>query len=204
APGPHLLGFVFAPSRRRLPPEVAAEIAGRCRLLFPPRERQWAAVGVFANQPLESVADASTRAGLDYVQLSGEESPDYCRRLGLPLYRAVQVGNPAGVLTGSGGGAAGLRDALDRLRIEHGATRLLLDSGGGGRWGGTGIPFRWEQVGDAARDCLVAGGLNPENVARAVATLRPWGVDVSSGVERDGKKDLTLIREFVRNARGGA
>lgn len=212
--GADQLGFVLAPSRRQLPPEAVAEIVHGARLRFPPRERAWQAVGVFANQPLEFVAEVAALGKLDLVQLSGEESEEYCCGLARPLYKTCHVGpllpksggvgpdeaGPARV-QGGGPGQEELAERLRVLRDQHGATRILLDSGGPGCWGGTGQPFPWDLVGTAARECLVAGGLSPENVARAIATMQPWGVDVSSGVERSGKKDPLLIRAFIAEVR---
>ena len=194
--GANLLGFVFAPSRRQVAPEGAERIIRVCRRLFPPGQCGWRAVGVFANQPLCFVRETVSRAGLDIVQLSGLETPEYCYRLALPIFKAVHV--PELARCSAGGDIASV---LLGLKASYGAARLLLDSGGSGRWGGTGTPFRWDAIGDAARDCLVAGGLDPSNVARAVALLRPWGVDVSSGVETDGKKDPALISRFVLEVR---
>lgn len=252
--GADLLGFVLAPSRRRSSPERVATMVDRCRRSFPPQQRPWQAVGVFANQPLEFVLEAAAQCSLDIVQLSGQEAPEYCRRVHLPVFRAVHVPDlvlspePAGARApvpgapgdpeagfpaseilegratvgaevlpderrpspssdsrtpraGKGLELAGLEGALRLLRERCGAARLLLDSGSGGRWGGTGRPFPWASIGPAARDCLVAGGLTPGNVARAMAVLRPWGVDVSSGVESDGRKDPDLIRRFIIEVR---
>ncbi len=235
--GAELLGFVLAPSRRQLPVQAAAEVVLQCRRRFPPQQRPWQALGVFANQPLPFVQRAAVDARLDCVQLSGQEPPEYCRQLSLPLFKAIHLPAiaPAGCKAVGAGSCrrpdrerepaptgpspalsprhSALRTEpelrplsaayLEDARREYGATRLLLDSGGTGRWGGTGTAFSWDEVGEAARDCLVAGGLNPANVAAAVASMRPWGVDVSSGVERDGKKDPELIRSFVYQAKGG-
>lgn len=212
--GAELLGFVLAPSRRQLPVQAAAEILLQCRGRFPPRQRPWQAVGVFANQPLPFVRRAAVDARLDCLQLSGQEPPEYCRQLSMPLFKAIHLPAVRGVVGQSAlpltifeerahSGDAPLPELLAEARERYGATRLLLDSGGAGRWGGTGTAFSWDVVGEAARDCLVAGGLNPTNVAAAVASMRPWGVDVSSGVERDGKKDPELIRSFVHQAKGG-
>ncbi len=204
--GADLLGFVLAPSRRQLSPEAAAEIIGRCRQLFPPDQRPWKAVGVFANQPLGFVQDAAALSRLDRAQLSGREPASYCRRLTLPVYRALhlpEVLAPATSTDPTPRVRRLKRLAFLRLRQAYGATRLVLDSGGAGRWGGTGTTFSWDAVGDAAADCLVAGGLDPDNVARAISTMKPWGVDVSSGVESLGNKDRALIKRFIREAKGG-
>lgn len=214
--GADMLGFVFAPSRRQLPVGVVSEILLHCRRRFPQQSRKWQAVGVFADQPGDFVQRAADDAGLDYVQLSGQESPEFCRQLSVPFFKTVHLGTPD-LCRGDGDASChaersqaspvtckrDLSQELANLRLHYGAARLLLDSGGKGAWGGTGTPFQWETVAGAAADCLVAGGLNPENVVDAIAAMAPWGVDVSSGVEADGKKDRDLIRRFVDRAKGG-
>ena len=216
--GADMLGFVLAPSRRQLSPDTVAEIAGEARRRFPPGERPWLAVGVFANQPLELVAAAVALAGLDVVQLSGQEEPEYCGQLKTPLFKALHLGTgaegrPTTKTPDTQSPTKDLRDAscssclrvsvphVAGFRQRYGAERVLLDSGGAGAWGGTGRRFGWEQIGRAARDCLVAGGLSPANVGEAIALLRPWGVDVSSGVETGGRKDPALIRSFISEVR---
>jgi len=207
--GADLLGFVLAPGRRQLTVEAAAEIVGRCREGFPRRELPWQAVGVFANQPLELVRRTAAEAGLDLLQLSGQEPPEYCRALDLPVFKALHlplVDRASDARLSAPFGQPGpvpLSAAhLEEARQVYGAFRILLDSGTPGRWGGTGLAVAWETVGGAARDCLVAGGLDPENVATAITMMQPWGVDVSSGVERNGKKDRGLIQRFIRQAKG--
>ena len=203
--GADLLGFVFAPSRRQLSADAAARIIEVCRRLFPPKQRPWQAVGVFANQPMELVLATSKQCRLDVVQLSGREPADYCARVPLPVFKAVHVPETTATALcaplGLVGGTTLLRSTLRLLKEDYAATRLVLDSGGTGQWGGSGKPFPWESVGDAARDCLVAGGLNPENVAEAIAVMRPWGVDTSSGVETNGRKDPHMIRRFINAVR---
>lgn len=205
--GADLLGFVLAPSRRQLTPEAAGEIVESCRRRFPRIQRSWQAVGVFASQPLGFVQKAAVQAGIDCIQLSGQEPPGYCRELALPVYKVVHIPEVVGLVQRYRGEVARtpveLEGILSQLAVGYGATRLLLDSGGAGRWGGTGVTFPWEKVGRAARHCLVAGGLTPSNVARAIAVMQPWGVDVSSGVESDGRKDLDLIRRFIIEAKRG-
>lgn len=217
--GADLLGFVFAAGRRQLRPEDAASLVCECRGRFPVIQRLWQAVGVFANQPLEFVWQAAGEVGLDLVQLSGAEAAGYGRSLGVPFIRTFHMDcegtGPAFCDDGSNSwgrrrstrtSLAGIlptlpvEDFAAELRLyqaESGASRLLLDSGSPGRWGGTGETFAWDGVGGAAGECLVAGGLSPYNVSRAIATLHPWGVDVSSGVESAGRKDPELIRQFV-------
>lgn len=207
-----LLGFVFAPSRRRVEPEASAAIIERCRVRFPPAQRPWKAVGVFVNAGLAPVRTTAAVCDLDVVQLSGSEPAEQCRELGLPVLKAVHVPALLGRTADAAGdesrrhiwrGAAripGIPDLLDSLRAQYAPARLVLDSGGPGCWGGAGEAFPWRLIG-SARDCLVAGGLDPGNVGRAIAAMRPWGVDVSSGVESGGAKDPWLIRQFIAAVR---
>jgi phosphoribosylanthranilate isomerase len=125
--------------------------------------------------------------GLDLVQLHGTEPIDYCRQMRRPVVKALRLSE----LVGQSVTAA-----------EYGATRLLLDSQVPGYRGGTGSRFDWSAARPYASEALIAGGLTPDNAVEALVTLRPWGLDVSSGVERDGMKDLGLIRAFLENVRG--
>jgi len=199
--GADMLGFVFAPSRRQIAPAVATEIIQRLRNRFPRESRTWLAVGVFAGQPLAFVESTAALCGLDVVQLSGEEPLESSLKLALPVFKTVHLSglersaNPVCLRESIAEAARTLKEA------QHPGSRLLLDCGGSGRWGGTGRSFDWQAVGQAARDCIVAGGLNPSNVGAAIAVMHPWAVDVSSGVETDGRKDLDLIRRFVSAVR---
>lgn len=211
--GADMLGFVFAAGRRQLRPQDAAALLRQCREHFDTLpddggrcgvagvQRSWRAVGVFANQPLEFVRRTAREVGLDLVQLSGSESAGYCRSLGIPFIRTLHLSSGrVGLADGLSSGGSTSEEFATELRrhwAESGATRLLLDSGSPGRWGGTGETFAWERVAGAAGECLVAGGLTPNNVSRAISILHPWGVDVSSGVETAGRKDPELIRQFV-------
>lgn len=198
--GTDMLGFVFAPSRRQIATAPAAEIIRRCRDIYPPDERSWLAVGVFTDQPLSFVEDTASICGLDVVQLSSGEPLDTAFSIALPVFKAIHLSgvdhrvNPADL-------AESLTEMHHVLRAHHTASRLLLDSGGSGVWGGTGQTFDWQSIGSAARDCIVAGGLNPSNVGAAIAVMHPWAVDVSSGVETEGRKDPDLIRCFIAAVR---
>ncbi len=194
--GADMLGFVFAPSRRRISQADCAEIVARCLEGFPKEQRDWLAVGVFVNQPLLDVVEAADVCGLDAIQLSGDESLDYCRQMPRPLFRVVHMPSLLAVP-----GPAGAEGRLRELRAESAAARLLLDAGGPGQWGGTGASFDWGLLGEAARDCIAAGGLNPTNVDEAISTMRPWAVDVSTGVESAGRKDPILIQHFIAEVR---
>lgn len=177
------LGLVFCESPRRVSLERAALLVAGVRA-------SW--VGVFADPQLEEVARAARELGLDAVQLHGRESPSLCRdvreRTGVPVWKAIVAG---------GSGVEAYEAAVDAL---------LLDPGGGsGRrldWPAIGAHFPLER---RVVPHLLAGGLTPENVARAIREARPDGVDASSRLERTpGVKEPWLVSAFVREARAAA
>ena len=195
--GAGYVGIVFVPGRRRrVDPGDARLITGALRSLGSDAPRS---VGLFGDQPLDEVLDTIAAAGLDLVQLCGEESVDYCRL----------VQERAGVIkvihVPDDDGEAAIADVARRIDAYASAGCIVtLDSQVSGLHGGTGQSFDWNVAGrlsQSGRRFLLAGGLTPDNVAQAVAAARPWGVDVSSGVETAGEKDATKIREFVANAR---
>jgi phosphoribosylanthranilate isomerase len=186
--GADFLGFVFyRPSPRYVDPRLAAEIVSVCRSELAGRA-EWRAVGVFVDERPDRVNAIVDRADLDYVQVCGGEDRAYCLGLPRPAIRVVHVD-----------GAGALPDGVRAERF--GAERLLLDTKVAGRYGGTGTTYRWQAVGSVAARSFLAGGLTPLNVGDAIAAARPWAVDVSSGVERDGTKDPTLIEQFIREVR---
>lgn len=177
---PAYIGFVFAPkSRRYVHPARAEELR---RMLNP----GIIPVGVFVNETPETVAALLDRGIIDIAQLHGKEDEAYIRRLRQltkkPLIQAFRVDTPADV-------AAAQASTADYV---------LLDSGAGG----TGTCFDWSLLQDIQRPYFLAGGLTPENVGGAVATLHPYAVDVSSGIETDGAKDKEKMTQFVRAVRG--
>ncbi len=177
---PAYIGFVFAPkSRRYVHPDRAEELR---RMLNP----GIIPVGVFVNETPETVAALLDRGIIDIAQLHGKEDAAYIRRLRQlttkPLIQAFRVDTPADV-------AAAQASTADYV---------LLDSGAGG----TGTCFDWSLLQDIQRPYFLAGGLTPENVGGAVATLHPYAVDVSSGIETDGAKDKEKMTQFVRAVRG--
>jgi phosphoribosylanthranilate isomerase len=203
--GADALGFMFyerSPRFVRL--AVAAQII--CRL--PPLVTR---VGVFVDATEEEVRRTAAECGLDALQFHGEESPEFCARFG--------GGTSAEVLrtltrpTDSGTGPVFRVIKAFRIRDRDSLTGLpgyrcdawLLDSYVPGQPGGTGSTFNWDlaiEAGRAGRPVILAGGLVPENVAEAVRRVRPYGVDVSSGVESaPGLKDPARIRAFVKAAR---
>ncbi len=182
--GADALGFNFwRPGRRYVEPGRAAEIIAA---MVKPAGAL--AVGVFVDEPPESLAAIAARAGLDVVQLHGNEPPDYLQALaGMRIWKAFRV-------------SAGFD--VDSLR-PYSAEAFLLD-GVGTAPGGTGVRFDWSIAAAAAQAgrIVLAGGLTPQNVAPAVQRARPWGVDVASGVESaPGKKDPCLVRAFVQAVR---
>lgn len=194
--GADLLGFVFAASRRNVDPETARHTIRECRRRC---DRKWMAVGVFADQPLELVRDVAEFCELDTVQLSGNESVAYCRALSGPLMKAFHV---APLDAGPADDAdESVRSLHTLMAAKERNVRILLDTGSPRQWGGTGKAFDWERIGYIARSCMVAGGLTPANVGMAIEKIRPWGVDVSSGVEVEGKKDPWLIKRFISEVR---
>jgi phosphoribosylanthranilate isomerase len=175
---PDYIGFVFASSSRRyVTPRQAAELK---KLLSP----EIAAVGVFVGEAPEIVAELLNSGVIDAAQLHGEEDGGYIRRLrqltDRPLIRAFRI-----------------RRAQDaEMAGSSRADYVLLDSGAG-----TGNVFDWQLVQRIRRPYFLAGGLNPENAERAVKLLRPFAVDVSSGIETDGRKDRSKMAAFVAAVR---
>ena len=180
--GADALGFVFFQgSPRVVSPENAAAIIRRLPPFVQP-------VGLFVNEEAATVNLVADQCGLDIVQLHGEESPDYCLAVKPRLIKAFRVKD------------ASVLDDLAHYRVSA----CLLDAWSPAAHGGTGTTFNWEIAARAAasRRIILAGGLTPENVAQAVATVRPYAVDVSSGVESEpGKKDAGLVSRFIRAAK---
>jgi len=180
--GADAVGFVFAPSPRRVTPAQAGEI-GRSL------PRHVLRVGVFVSPALEEVVRIMDEAGLDLAQIHGDLPLSFWETLGSRAIRAVSVGRTPP--------SPGL--AVGRPRF------LLLDAYRPGFAGGTGRTFPWAEAASyrpLGIPILIAGGLNPENVRAALAIARPAGVDVSSGVERaPGEKDPDLIAAFVAAVR---
>ena len=205
--GADFIGLVFVPKRRRrLEIGAAAEIVDNLRAAMPQPPR---VVGLFADQPLVEVSRVIEYAGLDMVQLCGKESPGYCRQvLAKTGAGVIKVQHVSG--QGSGDATYGKEDDTledQLLRYREAGCYITLDRLVEGLQGGTGQSFDWDiatQLSRKGYEFLLAGGLTPANVAQAVAQVRPWGVDVSSGVETDGANDPKKIRAFIQNARSAA
>ncbi len=182
--GADAVGFIFhPPSPRYARPEVVREI---CQLLPPLVSR----VGVFVDTSEERVTDQARVAGVDTLQFHGRETVGFCQQFsGFRLIKAFRMDSLA---------------VLSRLEEFQGMA-WLLDSYVPGAFGGTGQTFNWDLACEAVRRggrVILAGGLTPENVARAVAAVRPYAVDVSSGVESEpGRKDPEKVRAFIAAAK---
>lgn len=181
--GADALGFIFAKETPRyIEPDAAAAIAAQ----LPPFITT---VGVFIGRTPEEIEHIMSASGLSLVQLHGDESPAECRRLRVPFVKAIRVQG---------------EHSLEAMRIYPQARAFLLDTYVAGRPGGTGATFPWEIAATASQRArvILSGGLTPDNVALAVTQVRPYAVDVCSGVEtRPGRKDHRKVREFIEHAR---
>lgn len=179
--GADALGFIFAPSPRQVSPEVALAI---CKELPP---HIWK-VGVFVNADLKEVKQIANLCGLTTLQFHGEESPGYCAQAPLPVIKTIKI---KGV------------ESLPEIK-NYASSLLLLEGHHPTQAGGTGKTFPWElvlKIKDKI-NFILAGGLTPQNVSRAIALLHPWGVDVCSGVEESpGKKDKNKMSKFIKEVK---
>ncbi len=182
---PDYAGFVFAPSRRRVSAETARDlIAGLAAPIVP--------VGVFVDEVPEVIAHIVRMCRLGVVQLHGAE--------GVAEIAAVRALVPTGTLVWK---ALRMRNAASLAPVRDlPADRFLLDAWHPEQMGGTGEAFDWRLLAGVAAPFLLAGGLNENNVEAAIRQIRPWGVDVSTGVETGGRKDPLRMAAFVAAVRG--
>jgi phosphoribosylanthranilate isomerase len=179
--GAWAVGFIlWEPSKRYVDPAVAAGIVRQIR-------RKVETVGVFVNQPLDDIADHVDVLGLSHVQLHGDEGPSFCsavaQRTGAKVIKAARIGH-----------ASDLRD-LDRFHTDY----HLLDTAKTGQYGGTGATWDWSLVRGRRNKIplILSGGLTAENVAEGIAAVKPYAVDVASGVEASpGVKDPAKLEAF--------
>ena len=187
---PDYIGFVFyKKSKRYISPEEARILKS---ILNPGTESSHTAdhdlikaVGVFVNEDPKTVANLLEKGIIDIAQLHGDEDEEYIKNLrkftGSPVIKAFRIRT---------------KEDLEKAKASS-ADMILLDAGMG-----DGVSFNWEILDGFDRPYFLAGGLNPQNVKKAVERLHPYGVDVSSGIETDGIKDISKMREFMHNARG--
>lgn len=175
--GADFIGFVFAPSPRRITPETARAIISQL-------SDEVVTVGVFTAESAGQVKGIADYCRLGWLQFHGDEPPDYCRLFSQKVIKAVRVRD---------------RDSLKSL-TDYKVDAFLLDTYREDKFGGTGEVFDWKIALEAKRygQIFLSGGLDPENVAEAIKMARPYGVDVSSGIEsKPGKKDIDKMRAFI-------
>lgn len=181
--GAHAVGLMFYEDSPRF---VSVDQANKVIGVLPPFVTR---VGVFVNPVEQQVHSILGALRLDLLQFHGDETPQFCARFGLPYIKAVRV-----------------RKGMDLLQYAsryHDAKGLLLDAHSERAYGGTGEAFDWSLIpGNLPLPIILSGGLNAANVARAIRQVRPWAVDVSSGVESaKGIKDAAKIAAFMQGVR---
>jgi phosphoribosylanthranilate isomerase len=182
--GADALGFIFYPkSPRYVAPETARQIIAQ----LPPLVTS---VGVFVNEEAAVVQNLAAQVGLDWIQVHGQESPEYCRSLGRRVLKGLRIKDA---------------ESLAELKPFQGAVQaFLLDTFKKGQVGGTGETFDWELAREAKKygQIVLAGGLTAENVAQAIKLAQPQAVDTASGTEAaPGRKDQVKLRAFFKAAR---
>ncbi|MED3323973.1 phosphoribosylanthranilate isomerase [Bacillus thuringiensis] len=180
--GADALGFVFAESKRKITPKRAKEIIQE----LPANVLK---IGVFVNESVEVIQKIADECGLTHVQLHGDEDNHQIRRLNIPSIKALGVTSES--------------DMKNAQTYE--ADYILFDSPREKFHGGNGKTFSWELLGHMPKELrkktILAGGLNALNIEEAIRTVRPYMVDVSSGVEIEGKKDVEKIKQFIIKAK---
>ena len=190
---PDYVGFVFAKSKR----QVTWELAEKLRNAL---ESNIIRVGVFVNQPVEWVADLVNRDIIQYAQLHGDEDHEYIKEL-----RSIISNNVIGADYSRKTGiikAVCVKDELDIDRANsYDCDYILLDTFSVECEGGNGKTFDWSMIKKMNKPFFLAGGINESNVLQAINTVKPYGVDASSGLETDGYKDEGKIKDFVEKIR---
>ncbi len=192
--GVDFIGMVFAHSPRQVTPARAEKITAALKKSGATVE----VVGVFVNAHVGTVNRIAERCNLDWVQLSGDEPWEYCRELARPVIQVIRLSRNQKAEQVCKDLAYGTKLLNKQKHI------FLIDSNIKGRYGGTGRKFDWKLAVPIAREfpVIVAGGLTPGNVAEAIRVISPWGVDVSTGVETKGVKDMEKIKKFIDAVRG--
>lgn len=184
--GADAVGFVFAGSSKR---KISLDTAAVITYNLP---KDIFKVGVFANQKIEMIKDVLDRCKIDIIQLHGDETPEFCNNFsGYKIIKAFRVKD---------------NTSLKNAQRYNNADAYLLDAFTSESLGGTGKTFEWtiakEFVKDSSKPVILSGGLTPHNIIEAITTVKPYAVDVSSGVESaPGEKDHKLLREFIEKAR---
>lgn len=193
--GADALGFVFVPaSKRCIGLDAAAAMLRQLPAFVTP-------VGLFLDAPASEVRNALDLMPSLVPQFHGVESAEVCEAFGRPYYKALGLGD---VVASGNPNAALVRTVEEEAARYPGALGFLLDSHAPGALGGTGIALDWQALGDVeralgGRSLILAGGLTPESVGQAIGLVKPWAVDVSSGVERaKGIKDSDAVARFMQ------
>jgi phosphoribosylanthranilate isomerase len=180
--GADAIGFVFAESKRRISVEKAKDIVAHL-------PKDILKVGVFVNEGKEKIEEIASSVGLTHVQLHGDEPPAFTKALSFPVIKAISI-----------------HDDQSLKRIEDYSCEYFLIDGPKGKYrGGNGLAFDWNCISAhhmKNKKVILAGGLHEENVEKAIRLINPYMVDVSSGVETEGKKDLDKIQSFINKAKG--
>lgn len=180
--GADALGFVFAESKRKINPKRAEEIIQE----LPANVLK---IGVFVNESVEVIQKIADECGLTHVQLHGDEDNYQIRRLNIPSIKSLGVTSESDMKNAQG----------------YETDYILFDSPKEKFHGGNGKTFSWELLGHMPKELrkktILAGGLNALNIEEAIRTVRPYMVDVSSGVETEGKKDVEKIKQFIIKAK---
>ncbi len=191
--GADFIGLMFAQSPRQITPSQAKKIDAALKNSKASAE----AVGVFVNTPVSTVNRIADSCNLDWVQLSGDEPWEYCRELARPVIKVIRVSRNQKAEQVCKDLTYGMKRLAKQKCLFH------IDSNAREKYGGTGRTFDWKLARPIAErfPVIVAGGLNPDNVAGAIKTICPWGVDVSTGVETKGVKDMDKVRKFIEAVR---
>ncbi|WP_433742593.1 phosphoribosylanthranilate isomerase [Falsibacillus pallidus] len=179
--GADAIGFVFAESKRRISIETAREIS----MALPQHVKK---VGVFVNEELAVINRCIREANLDFVQLHGDEAPEFCSKVNIPVIKSFSIRKKEDLIQ------------LSAYQVDY----YLLDSPAGKYRGGNGTSFDWSLLSEfskSGRNIILAGGLSIQNVMEAIGIVKPEMIDVSSGVESDGEKDPVKMQIFIELAK---
>ena len=191
--GADFIGMIFAQSPRQISPARAEKIVAALK----GEKTSVETVGVFVNAHVGTVNKIADKCGLDWVQLHGDEPWESCLELARPVIKVIRISRNQKAEQVCKDLAYGTKLLNKQKHI------YLIDSNVKGRYGGTGIKFDWKLAVPIAKEfpVIIAGGLTPDNVAEAIKTISPWGVDVSSGVETKGVKDMGKVKKFIQAVR---
>lgn len=181
---PDYAGFIFAESRRKLEPDKAKRLINML-------SGNIKAVGVFVNEDIDRLIKIYKYTGIEIVQLHGDEDDEYIEKIPeeIEIWKAVRVRNKEDI------------KKAEKYSKNPKISKVLLDAYHEKEYGGSGISFDWDLIKEDIDNLILAGGLNQENIERAVSLTEPETVDISSGVETDGNKDYFKIKNFVEKVR---